>query len=123
MRPFSLEIDMDMQNNKIFARDIIKEICKEYGVSYEGLTGKNPHLNLRQARTRAIWRIKQETDFSFARIAGIFGRDHSTIIHIYRVAERNNGYYYNKSYKIYGGGKQENARQILRVCEIGRAHV
>lgn len=97
---------MDMLKDKVFARDIIKQVCKEYQVSYEALTGKNPHLHLRQARTRAIWRIKQETDFSFSRIAGLFGRDHTTIIHIYRVAEQHNGYYYNKCYKVYGGGKR-----------------
>lgn len=93
---------------KVYARDILKQISTEFGVSYDEIIGKNPHLHLRQARARAIWRIKKETDFSFARIGRLFGRDHSTILHIYRVAEQHNGHYYNKSYKIYGGGKQKD---------------
>jgi chromosomal replication initiation ATPase DnaA len=101
---------MEEKKPKVYAHKILKEIANEYKVSYDEIIGKNPHLHLRQARSRAIWRIKKETDFSFARIGLIFGRDHSTIIHIYRVAEQHNGHYYNKSYKIYGGGKQKDER-------------
>jgi chromosomal replication initiation ATPase DnaA len=99
---------MEEKPVKAYAYKILREVAQEYKVSQDEIVGKNPHIHLRQARTRAIWRIKKETDFSFTRIGRIFGRDHTTIIHIYRVAEQHNGHYYNKSYKVYGGGKQKD---------------
>jgi chromosomal replication initiation ATPase DnaA len=99
---------MEVNPPRAYAYKILKEVAQEYKVSQDEIIGKNPHLHLRQARTRAIWRIKQETNFSFARIGRLFGRDHSTVLHIYRVAEQHNGHYYNKSYKVYGGGKQKD---------------
>lgn len=97
---------MEQKPAKVYAYKILIEIAEEYKVPKDEIIGKNPHLHLRQARARAVWRIRKEAGFSYARIGRLFGRDHTTIMHIYRVAEQHNGYYYNKSYKIYGGGKQ-----------------
>ena len=54
---------MEEKKPKVYAHKILKEIANEYKVSYDEIIGKNPHLHLRQARSRAI----SEADTACAR--------------------------------------------------------
>lgn len=63
--------------------EIIREEAARAGLTPEQMLGANRTRRFCQPRQYAMWRARKETDYSWWRIANIFGRDHTTVIHAY----------------------------------------
>lgn len=62
---------------------IIREEAARAGLTPEQMLGQNRQHRFLKPRQYAMWRARKETDYSWWRIANIFGRDHTTVIHAY----------------------------------------
>lgn len=62
-------------------RRIVYEVCKQRGVEYEIVLGKNMKPKYCEARFECWFRIHEETTYSYPQIGKFFGRDHTTILH------------------------------------------
>ena len=74
----------------ISLKKILLEVCTQYDLHPNDLVGNSRALRLIKARREFIWRGRNETQYSFPRIAKAINRDHTTVIY---------HYYYMKSLK------------------------
>ena len=66
---------------------IINEVAKEHRLKARDLLGRNVKRSVSWPRMLAYWRIRTELEYSLLRIAAIFKRDHTTILHGIRRVE------------------------------------
>ena len=74
----------DKQNNGeelLLIRDIIAEVADEFKVFPSDIIAHKKKPKYVSARHKAMWRARQETDASYLKLARIFKRDHTTVIH------------------------------------------
>ena len=65
----------------MFIRDIIAEVADEFLVFPSDITGHKRRPKFVAPRHKAMWRARTETNASYLKLARIFKRDHSTVIH------------------------------------------
>ena len=65
----------------VFIRDIIAEVADEFHLFPSDIVSHKRRSKIVKARHKAMWRARQETNASYLKLARIFKRDHSTIIH------------------------------------------
>lgn len=65
----------------VFVREIIAEVADEYLIFPSDIVGYRRVSNIVQARQKAMWRARRETNSSYLKLARIFKRDHSTVIY------------------------------------------
>ncbi len=65
----------------VFIRDIIAEVADEFQLFPSDIVSHKRRSKIVAARHKAMWRARQETDASFLKLARIFKRDHTTVIH------------------------------------------
>jgi chromosomal replication initiation ATPase DnaA len=64
---------------------IIKEVAKKHRITIADIKGPWRKKELVAARMECVWRLRQETNFSFPRIARAIGRaDHTSALHLYK---------------------------------------
>ncbi len=65
----------------VFIRDIIAEVADEFQLFPSDIVSHKRRSKIVSARHKAMWRARQETDASYLKLARIFKRDHTTVIH------------------------------------------
>ena len=65
----------------VFIRDIIAEVADEFKVFPSDIIAHKKKPKYVSARHKAMWRARTETDASYLKLARIFKRDHTTVIH------------------------------------------
>ena len=76
------------------AQSIMRDACRKHGLTMEELRGTTRRRDIVHARQECFYRMRTEVTalgrpLSLPRIARLFGRDHSTIVHgIERHAQR-----------------------------------
>lgn len=76
------------------AQSIMRDVCRKHGLTMEELRGTTRRRDIVHARQECFYRMRTEVTalgrpLSLPRIARLFGRDHSTIVHgIERHAQR-----------------------------------
>ena len=65
----------------VFIRDIIAEVADEFQLFPSDIVSHKRRSKIVKARQKAMWRARQETDASYLKLARIFKRDHTTVIH------------------------------------------
>jgi len=79
-------------------RDIIAEVADEFLVFPSDITGHTRRPKFVAPRHKAMWRARTETNASYLKLARIFKRDHSTVIHGVRCWEAKlNGKVYRRN--------------------------
>lgn len=73
----------------ITPKKVIEENCKLYGISYEELTGKSRTDELVKIRSKIAVILRKNFDLSFPQIGELLNRDHTTIIHLLKIYNRN----------------------------------
>ena len=68
-------------DNDMFIKDIIAEVADEFLVFPSDITGHKRRPKFVAPRHKAMWRARTETNASYLKLARIFKRDHSTVIH------------------------------------------
>ena len=68
-------------DNDMFIKDIIAEVADEYLIFPSDITGHKRRPKFVAPRHKAMWRARTETNASYLKLARIFKRDHSTVIH------------------------------------------
>ena len=82
----------------VFIREIIAEVADEFEMSPSDILDRKRKPKYVSARYKAMWRARQETDASYLKLARIFKRDHTTVIHGVRCWEaKQNGKIYRRS--------------------------
>ena len=82
----------------VFIRDIIAEVADEFQLFPSDIVSHKRRSKIVKARHKAMWRARQETDASFLKLARIFKRDHTTVIHGVRCWEAiRNGKIYRRN--------------------------
>ena len=74
----------DKQNDGeelLLIRDIIAEVADEFQLFPSDIVSHKRRSKIVKARQKAMWRARQETDASYLKLARIFKRDHTTVIH------------------------------------------
>ena len=74
----------DKQNDGeelLLIRDIIAEVADEFQLFPSDIVSHKRRSKIVKARHKAMWRARQETDASYLKLARIFKRDHTTVIH------------------------------------------
>jgi chromosomal replication initiator protein len=65
----------------VFIRDIIAEVADEFQLFPSDIVSHKRRSKIVSARHKAMYRARQETDASYLKLARIFKRDHTTVIH------------------------------------------
>ena len=65
----------------VFVREIIAEVADEFFIFPSDIVGKRRQSKVVAARQKAMWRARHETNSSYLKLARIFRRDHTTVIH------------------------------------------
>lgn len=73
--------DLTEREQEVFIRDIIAEVADEFKVFPSDIIAHKKKPKYVSARHKAMWRARQETDASYLKLARIFKRDHTTVIH------------------------------------------
>ena len=82
----------------VFIRDIIAEVADEFKVFPSDIIAHKKKPKYVSARHKAMWRARTETDASYLKLARIFKRDHTTVIHGVRCWEaKQDGKIYRRS--------------------------
>ena len=74
----------DKQNDGeelLLIRDIIAEVADEFQLFPSDIIAHKKKPKYVSARHKAMYRARQETDASYLKLARIFKRDHTTVIH------------------------------------------
>lgn len=74
---------MDIQS-----KNIILQVCKEYGISYEDIMDKNRRVEVVDARNEAMLRMNLKLKMSSLAIGRIFKKTHATVLHAWKKAEK-----------------------------------
>lgn len=69
------------RDGDVFIRDIIAEVADEFQLFPSDIVSHKRRSKIVKARHKAMWRARQETDASYLKLARIFKRDHTTVIH------------------------------------------
>ena len=72
---------VDDGEENMFIRDIIAEVADEFQLFPSDIVSHKRRSKIVKARHKAMWRARQETDASYLKLARIFKRDHTTVIH------------------------------------------
>ena len=72
---------IDDGEENMFIRDIIAEVADEFQLFPSDIVSHKRRSKIVKARQKAMWRARQETDASYLKLARIFKRDHTTVIH------------------------------------------
>lgn len=75
------EILPDANPQKIDGRRILQTTAAYYGFSEEELTGKSRKAPLAMSRQVGMYLCRELTDLSLPKIAALFSRDHTTVMH------------------------------------------
>lgn len=73
---------------KVFARDIIREELRRYKINLEVLHSDTKTARLVKIRHYIMWRTRKESGMSFPELGKLFNRDHTSVLHAYKKAER-----------------------------------
>ena len=73
--------DLTEREQELFIRDIIAEVADEFKVFPSDIIAHKKKPKYVSARHKAMWRARTETDASYLKLARIFKRDHTTVIH------------------------------------------
>lgn len=73
--------DLTEREQEVFIRDIIAEVADEFNVFPSDIIAHKKKPKYVSARHKAMYRARQETDASYLKLARIFKRDHTTVIH------------------------------------------
>lgn len=93
----------------VFIRDIIAEVADEFKVFPSDIIAHKKKPKYVNARHKAMWRARTETDASFLKLARIFKRDHTTVIHGVRCWEaRLDGKQYKRAKRADGASNSVN---------------
>lgn len=91
----------DKQNNGeelLLIRDIIAEVADEFKIFPSDIIAHKKKPKYVSARHKAMYRARTETDASYLKLARIFKRDHTTVIHGVRCWEaRQDGKVYRRN--------------------------
>lgn len=66
------------------ARVIVGEVSRKHGVNPKSLMEGYRYCGIVKARMEVVYRLRTEIEWSFTRIGMFLGRDHTSIIHLYR---------------------------------------
>lgn len=72
---------IDDGEENMFIRDIIAEVADEFQLFPSDIVSHKRRSKIVKARHKAMWRARQETNASYLKLARIFKRDHTTVIH------------------------------------------
>jgi chromosomal replication initiator protein len=73
------------EKKKINVDDIVKTVCKHYGLELSAIHAKTRKSDVVQARQVAMYLTKKYTDYSIAKIGQLIGnKNHATVIYAYR---------------------------------------
>jgi chromosomal replication initiator protein len=70
---------------------ICDEVCAEFGLRFQDLTGRRRTAHIATARQVAMLLCREETDLPLGRIGEVLGRDHSTVTYALGAIERRLG--------------------------------
>lgn len=66
---------------------VVDAVAASHGITRKDVLGPNQAGRYAHPRQEAYWIVRQETGLSYASLARLFGRDHTTIIHGIRAHE------------------------------------
>jgi chromosomal replication initiator protein len=69
------------REDEVRVKDIIAEVADEFFIFPSDIVGKRRQSKVVAARQKAMWRARHETNSSYLKLARIFSRDHTTVIH------------------------------------------
>lgn len=69
------------REDEVRVKDIIAEVADEFKVTPENILSARRVMPIICARQKAMWRARHETNSSYLKLARIFRRDHTTVIH------------------------------------------
>lgn len=72
-------------------RQIAIDVATEHNLTLDDLQSTSRLRRIAHARQEAMRRQREQTGASYPRIAMFWGRDHSTVMHAVKVAERRAG--------------------------------
>jgi chromosomal replication initiator protein len=75
-------------NGHLSVERICDEVCAEFGLRFQDLTGRRRTAPVATARQVAMFLCHEKTDVSLARIGQVLGRDHSTVVYALGAIER-----------------------------------
>ena len=97
------------KDSDVFIKDIIAEVADEFALSPSDILDRKRKPKYVSARHKAMWRARQETDASYLKLARIFKRDHTTVIHGVRCWEaRQDGKQYKRAKRTDGASHSVN---------------
>ena len=101
--------DLTEREQELFIRDIIAEVADEFKVFPSDIIAHKKKPKYVSARHKAMWRARTETDASYLKLARIFKRDHTTVIHGVRCWEaRQDGKQYKRTKRTDGASHSVN---------------
>ena len=101
--------DLTEREQELFIRDIIAEVADEFKVFPSDIIAHKKKPKYVSARHKAMYRARQETDASYLKLARIFKRDHTTVIHGVRGWEaRLDGKQYKRAKRADGASNSVN---------------
>ena len=62
-----------------YARHVLTAVCQKHGVRPQDLLSESRARELIAPRYEAMWRLRQETNWSLPKIGGFFHRDHTSV--------------------------------------------
>lgn len=68
--------------------NIIQEICEEHNLEREILFSKSRKRHIVIARSAAFYRIRQELNWSYPKIARLFNNHHTTVMHGIKIVQK-----------------------------------
>jgi chromosomal replication initiator protein len=74
----------DDEERTITPATIMSTTAHYFHLTKEDITGSNRSANVALARQVAMYLCREKTDLSLPKIAALFGRDHTTVMHAYR---------------------------------------
>lgn len=69
-------------------REIVAHVCRYFQIDPDSLMAKSRKRSVLYPRQLAIYLIRKYTDEPLQRIGGLFGRDHSSVLHAFRAFEK-----------------------------------
>ena len=97
------------RDGDVFIRDIIAEVADEFQLFPSDIVSHKRRSKIVKARHKAMWRARQETDASYLKLARIFKRDHTTVIHGVRCWEAKlDGKQYKRAKRADGASGSDN---------------
>jgi chromosomal replication initiator protein len=84
----ALEPPASAANGRPTVQRICDEVCAEFGLRFQDLTGRRRTAPVATARQVAMFLCREETDVPLARIGQVLGRDHSTVTYALGAIER-----------------------------------